>query len=398
MRSGAACPPPRFSTRRCSRTSALALSALYSATPCACRPIELACGWCSVSAFRSCSPPISPATRVAYELYGRDDPYARVASGAVDRRLGACQLVLIVGRRGPTAASACTSRSGVPAHYRASSPYCFAMATLLPTLAHLGFAPMAREIAVRHAAAFSTLDAGPASEPLSSVRGRLARFGGSLGRRDLAARPVAQPGTSAGAGARSRCAIPGVVQVPAGFSVLEASRLHGIPHLSLCGGRARCSTCRVRVEGPAAIACRPWTRPSALTLARIGAGAGYAARLPAEAIRRHRRHAAPGAGQARRSGVRGAGVGRRARARHPVHRPAALDHACREGICPTTWPTCWTSTSTAVGDAVREAGGVPNQFIGDSVMAIFGAGGRYRSEASRQAIAAARGIERRMAR
>jgi adenylate cyclase len=37
-----------------------------------------------------------------------------------------------------------------------------------------------------------------------------------------------------------------------GLSVLEISRLHDIPHASVCGGRSRCSTCRVRViEGPA---------------------------------------------------------------------------------------------------------------------------------------------------
>ena len=37
-----------------------------------------------------------------------------------------------------------------------------------------------------------------------------------------------------------------------GLSVLEISRLHNIPHASVCGGRARCSTCRVRIiEGPA---------------------------------------------------------------------------------------------------------------------------------------------------
>jgi adenylate cyclase len=50
---------------------------------------------------------------------------------------------------------------------------------------------------------------------------------------------------------------------------------------------------------------------------------------------------------------------------------------------------------TAVGDAVREAGGVPNQFIGDSVMAIFGLEAGI-ATASRQAMAAAAGIERRM--
>ena len=37
------------------------------------------------------------------------------------------------------------------------------------------------------------------------------------------------------------------VTVPRGTTVLEASRMHGIPHASICGGRGRCSTCRVRV-------------------------------------------------------------------------------------------------------------------------------------------------------
>ena len=41
------------------------------------------------------------------------------------------------------------------------------------------------------------------------------------------------------------------VAVPRGFSVLEASRLLGVPHASVCGGRGRCSTCRVRVSAPA---------------------------------------------------------------------------------------------------------------------------------------------------
>ena len=36
-----------------------------------------------------------------------------------------------------------------------------------------------------------------------------------------------------------------------GTSVLEASRLAGIPHAHVCGGRGRCSTCRVRVRAEA---------------------------------------------------------------------------------------------------------------------------------------------------
>ena len=51
---------------------------------------------------------------------------------------------------------------------------------------------------------------------------------------------------------RIRIRYPGgrVVRVDPGTSVLEASRLAGIPHVAVCGGRGRCSTCRIRlIEG-----------------------------------------------------------------------------------------------------------------------------------------------------
>ena len=38
------------------------------------------------------------------------------------------------------------------------------------------------------------------------------------------------------------------VTVPRGYSILEASRSIRLPHESICGGRARCSTCRVRIQ------------------------------------------------------------------------------------------------------------------------------------------------------
>jgi len=37
------------------------------------------------------------------------------------------------------------------------------------------------------------------------------------------------------------------VTIPLGFSILDASRIGRIPHAGVCGGRGRCSTCRVRV-------------------------------------------------------------------------------------------------------------------------------------------------------
>ena len=38
--------------------------------------------------------------------------------------------------------------------------------------------------------------------------------------------------------------------VPVGFSVLEVSWLIGVPHANICGGRGRCTLCRVRLIGP----------------------------------------------------------------------------------------------------------------------------------------------------
>jgi adenylate cyclase len=59
--------------------------------------------------------------------------------------------------------------------------------------------------------------------------------------------------------------------VPSGFSVLEASRWAGIPHASVCGGRGRCSTCRVRVRDGGEQLAEPNPIEQA-TLARINAG------------------------------------------------------------------------------------------------------------------------------
>ena len=49
------------------------------------------------------------------------------------------------------------------------------------------------------------------------------------------------------AGARVRYPTGRLVNVPHGGTILETSRAAGIPHASVCGGRGRCSTCRVRV-------------------------------------------------------------------------------------------------------------------------------------------------------
>lgn len=58
--------------------------------------------------------------------------------------------------------------------------------------------------------------------------------------------------------------------MPRGFTVLEASRWAGIPHVAICGGRGRCSTCRVRV-GDGLRALPPPAPPEQRTLSRIAA-------------------------------------------------------------------------------------------------------------------------------
>jgi adenylate cyclase len=60
------------------------------------------------------------------------------------------------------------------------------------------------------------------------------------------------------------------VRVPKGLSVLEASLRYNVPHASVCGGRARCSTCRIRVIGDCTSLPEPSKR-EAFVLNRVGA-------------------------------------------------------------------------------------------------------------------------------
>jgi adenylate cyclase len=69
-----------------------------------------------------------------------------------------------------------------------------------------------------------------------------------------------------------RVTYPGgrVVAAPPGFSILETSRWAGVPHASACGGRGRCSTCRVEILAGAGNAPEPSAAESE-TLSRVRA-------------------------------------------------------------------------------------------------------------------------------
>jgi adenylate cyclase len=76
--------------------------------------------------------------------------------------------------------------------------------------------------------------------------------------------------TRIGATYRVRHASGRMITAPVGRSILEAIRDEGLPHASVCGGRARCTTCRVRVSDGLAHLPPPG-RLEAHALARIEA-------------------------------------------------------------------------------------------------------------------------------
>ncbi len=141
--------------------------------------------------------------------------------------------------------------------YPRAAPALASMATLLPILAVLGFSHAGVEMykALAQdpglAATFAAPPPGSEAALNAAARDRIvnvlslvylglvaATFGLRAGRdwhaRRFRAVRIAYPGAR-------------TVTVPSGFSVLEASRWAGIAHASVCGGRGRCSTCRVRV-------------------------------------------------------------------------------------------------------------------------------------------------------
>ncbi len=61
------------------------------------------------------------------------------------------------------------------------------------------------------------------------------------------------------------------IAAPKGLTLLEMSRLRGVPHAALCGGRGRCTTCRVVIEEGAEY-LHPPSPEEARSLASVGAG------------------------------------------------------------------------------------------------------------------------------
>jgi adenylate cyclase len=164
------------------------------------------------------------------------------------------------------------------------------------------------------------------------------------------------------------------VRVPKGLSILEASLRFGVPHASVCGGRARCSTCRVRVVSDRSRLPRPSGR-EAYVLARVGASDDPAIRLACQ-LRPQTDVAVipvlpPNIGADFVRNRRRINIGDE---RYVVSMFVDMRGSTRltEERLPFDIVFLINRFVEAASQAVSEAGGQPNQFVGDGVLALFG--------------------------
>jgi len=213
------------------------------------------------------------ATRLAYELYDYPPEYHRVVWMLWTSNGEGRQLALLV----PGWLHGCLGLHFAFCRHRLYQRLrfvLFAGAVLLPVLAGLGFLSMGKELATSPSFR-ATMEVTPAAAPaeglaLARLRdGALALYFAAIAL-VFAAREIRALVERRGNLLVTIVYPQQVVRVPRGWTVLEASRSHHIPHMSMCGGRARCSTCRVRVISGEA-SCPAPEADEAHTLARIGA-------------------------------------------------------------------------------------------------------------------------------
>jgi adenylate cyclase len=185
------------------------------------------------------------------------------------------------------------------------------------------------------------------------------------------------------------------VDIQRGLSVLEASRSAGIPHASVCGGRGRCSTCRVRI-GDGLAELPPPSADEEKVLKRVAAppNVRLACQLrptaPLEVTPLLPPSAEPQDGHLRPAYTQG-------RETEIAVLFADLRSFTRfsEKKLPYDVVFVLNRYFQAMGMAVIGAGGHLDKFIGDGTMALFGLGEDVAAGA-REALAAARAMSIRL--
>jgi adenylate cyclase len=268
------------------------------------------------------------------------------------------------------------------AFFETAAPFLLAAAVLIPTLAMLGLYQGGRKIVQDSGTAqwkadnLSRRQVGTAAEQgiIDGIVGYfLIGYVGLIGF-VLTARGVRTLNERRGGVINLSYGNGRTVRVPKGLSVLEASLRNNVPHASVCGGRARCSTCRIRVIGDCSSLPKPSER-EAFVLNRVGAGADPAIRLACQ-LRPNTDLSflqifMP---QITAASLRKTGSVRIGQERYLVSMFVDMrgSTALAEKRLPFDTVFIVNRFLSAVSQAVIECGGQPNQFVGDGELALFG--------------------------
>jgi len=267
------------------------------------------------------------------------------------------------------------------AFYQRAAPFLLAAAVLVPTLAMLGLYQGGRSVVDGDSAEWRTDNLSrrqvgtPAEQAvLGTIEdyfliGYLGLIGLVLlarGARALNERRGGMITLSYGNGR--------TVRVPKGLSVLEASLRNNVPHASVCGGRARCSTCRIRIIGDCTSLPEP-SRREAFVLNRVGAGSDPAIRLACqlrpEADLSFFQIFLP---QITAASLRTSSPSHIGEERYLVSMFVDMRGSTKLAEKRLPFDTVFIVNRFlgAVSQAVIECGGQPNQFVGDGQLALFG--------------------------
>lgn len=279
-----------------------------------------------------------------------------------------------------------------------AAPYLLAAAVLIPTLALLGVYQGGRSVVVEaddgewrtHNLTRRQVGTVAEANTLDRITGGLTiGYVGLLGLA-LAARGVRAWRERRGGMIALSYGNGKTVRVPKGLSVLEASLRHNVPHASVCGGRARCSTCRIRIIGDHGALPEPSQR-EAFVLTRVGTtdpSIRLACQLrPTSDLSFFQLFTSHTLSATASTPAR---IGQE---RYLVSLFVDMRGSTQLAEKRLPFDTVFIVNRFlgAVSQAVVENGGQPNQFVGDGMLALFGLSADPQA-ACRQALKAAAGI------
>ena len=282
------------------------------------------------------------------------------------------------------------------AFYRAAAPFLLAAAVLIPTLAVLGLYQGGRNVVDSDSVEWRAENLAPARVGTNAQQailfdianyfliGYLGLLGLVLlakGARAIHERRGGMVNLSYGNGR--------TVRVPKGLSVLEASLRNNVPHASVCGGRARCSTCRIRIIGDCSHLPEPSQR-EAFVLGRVGAtdpSIRLACQLRPTSDLSFFQLFLPHTVSASSQASNPTRIGQE---RYLVSMFVDMRGSTKLAEKRLPFDTVFIVNRFlgAVSQAVIESGGRPNQFVGDGMLALFELTAS-RQDACRQALKAA---------